>query len=115
MAPEEDQMYVRVDGHEEILNNLSSIERVINNINEASKVLKEVREIKEQALDMMYSNVQELNENLENIDMEMPEIEGQESASIPQSSDIEIETDSSVDEIHNELQNLQKELSQLGN
>ncbi len=114
MAPEEDQMYVRVDGHEEILNNLSSIERVIRNINEASKVLKDVRDIKEQALDMMYSNVQELNENLENIDVEMPEIQGQES-SIPATDDIDIESNSSVDEIHNELQSLQKELSQLGN
>ena len=115
MGHEDDQMYVRVDGHEEILNNLSSIERVIKNINEASKVLKDVRDIKEQAIDMMYSNVQELNENLENIDVEMPEINGQEKSSIPSADSVEVKTDNSVDEIHNELQNLQKELSQLGN
>jgi len=115
MGQKDDQMYVRVDGHEEILNNLSSIERVIENINEASKVLKDVRDIKEQAIDMMYSNVQELNENLENIDVEMPEIKGSEKSSIPSADSVEVNTDSSVDDIHSELQSLQEELSKLGN
>jgi chromosome segregation ATPase len=120
MAPEDEQFYVRINGHEEILQNLESLEEVIQNINEAAQVLKQVRDVKEQALDTIYSNVQELNEGLENIEMEMPEVEGNQGggtpeANLPESADVDVEVDNSVNEIHDELENLQRELSQLGN
>jgi prefoldin subunit 5 len=114
MAKEEDQLYVRIDGHEEVLEDLKSIEEVVKNINEASKVLEEVRGIKEKAIDSIYSNVQELNERLESIDMEMPELEEGKQPEMPE-ADMDVEVDSSVDEIHEELQTLQEELSKLGN
>jgi chromosome segregation ATPase len=118
MAPEDEQFYVRINGHEEILQNLESLEEVIQNISEAAQVLKQVRDVKEQALDTIYSNVQELNEGLDNIEMEMPEVEGNQGtpeANLPESADVDVEVDNSVDEIHDELENLQRELSQLGN
>jgi chromosome segregation ATPase len=118
MAPEDEQFYVRINGHEEILQNLDSLEEVIQNINEAAQVLKQVRDVKEQALDTIYSNVQELNEGLDNIEMQMPEVEGNQGSSqpdLPDSANVDVEVDNSVDEIHDELQNLQQELSQLGN
>ena len=116
MAPEDDQFYVRINGHQEVLQNLNSLEAVIQNINEAAEVLKQVRGIKEQAIDTIQSNVNELNEGLENIEMEMPEVEGQPDtqATIPEGAEADIEVDSSVDDIHSELENLQQELSQLG-
>ena len=114
MPSEEDQFYVRIDGHREVLQDLESVEELVNNINEAINVLEEMRDIKEKAIDSVYSNVQELNERLESIQMEMPELEEGADTELPD-TDMDVEVDNSVDEIHNELQDLQKELSKLGN
>ena len=112
MPSEEDQFYVRIDGHREVLQDLESVEELVNNINEAINVLEEMRDIKEQAIDSVYSNVQELNERLESIQMEMPELEEGADTELPD-TDMDGEVDNIVDEIHNELQDLQKELSKL--
>lgn len=114
MPKEEDQFYVRIDGHEEMLQDLSSVENLVQNVDEALKVLDEVRDIKEKAIDSVYSNVQELNERLESIQTEMPELGDESRPQMPESGGMDVEVDDSVDEIHDELQNLQKELSRLG-
>lgn len=99
-----------------MLQNLERLENIIQNINEASEILDQVREVKVTAIDTIFSNIQEMNESLENFEMAMPDVEGQPKpqTSIPESQQVDEEVDSSVDEIHDELEDLQRELSKLG-
>jgi len=116
MAPEDDQLYVRINQQEEMLGSLENLENIIRNINEASEILKQVRQVKITAIDTMSSNIQKLNENLEDFQMAMPEVEGQPNptSEMVQPEVDDVETDSSVNEIHEELEDLQQELSKLG-
>ncbi|MFB6241496.1 MAG: hypothetical protein ABEJ36_01690 [Candidatus Nanosalina sp.] len=118
MASEDEQFYVRIDGSEEILDDLNSLETRLENINEASEILKQIRAVREKAIDTIYSNVQELEEELDDIEMNLPEVEAQQEieSNIPEEATAEQpEVDNSVEEIHEELESLQEELSKLGN
>jgi uncharacterized protein YoxC len=116
MAPEDEQLYVRINQQERMLEDLEKLESVIENINEASDILEQVREVKVTAIDTIFSNIQEINETLEDFEMSMPDVEGQAQleTSVPDREEGDVEVESSVDEIHDELQDLQRELSQLG-
>jgi len=116
MAPEDDQLYVRINQQDEMLQNMEKLEKIIANINEASNILDQVRDVKVTAIDTIFSNIQEMNETLENFEMSMPDVEGQPApqTELPEQSNVEVENDSSVDDIHDELQELQRELSNLG-
>jgi len=119
MASEEDQLYVRVDGYKVLLQDLEAVRQIINNINEAADVLRQVRQVKEKTVDTVYENVDRLNDKLEDIEMEVPEVEDAQMArqvnvdtgEVQQQQEQEI--DGSVQELHSELQNLQSELSDL--
>jgi len=116
MAPEDDQLYVRINQQEEMLGSLENLENIVRNINEASEILKQVRQVKITAIDTMSSNIQKLNENLEDFQMAMPEVEGQPNptSEMVQPEVDDVEPESSVNEIHEELEDLQQELSKLG-
>ena len=116
MAPEDDQLYVRINQQEEMLGSLDNLNQIVNNIEEASQILKQVRQVKVTAIDTISSNIQKLNENLEDFQMAMPEVEGQPNptSEIVQPKVDNVETESSVNEIHEELEDLQQELSKLG-
>lgn len=116
MAPEDDQLYVRINQQQEMVRDLDNLDSIIENINEATDILNQVREVKVTAIDTISSNIQKLNENLENFQMAMPEVEGQPETTTQQiSQDVEeVDPQNSVSEIHDELENLQDELNKLG-
>lgn len=115
MAPEDDQLYVRVDGYKVLLQDLEAVRQIIGNIQEASEVLSQVRDVKEKSIDTIYENITRLNEKLEDVEMEMPEVEGSNVATYdpPEKSESN-RIDDSVEELHSELETLQDELSGLG-
>jgi len=118
MASEQDQLYVRIEGYKILLQDLEAIRQIIDNIHEASEVLAQVRDVKEKSIDTIYENVDRLNDKLEDVEMEMPEVEEnggsqvEYSEAVSQSDSGQI--DDSVQELHSELETLQDELSDLG-
>ena len=117
MPPEDDQLYVRVDGYKVLLQDLEAIRQIIDNIKEAEEVLEQVRIVKEKSIDTIYENVDRLNDKLEDVEVEMPEVEpGQQTTSVEVEQHQQVDhIDDSVNELHSELENLQDELSDLGN
>ncbi|MFB6144306.1 MAG: hypothetical protein ABEJ98_03270 [Candidatus Nanohaloarchaea archaeon] len=116
MASENDQLYVRVDGYKVLLQDLEAIRQIIDNIREASEVLSQVRTVKEKSIDTIYENLDRLNEKLEDVEVEMPEVDEMETAEVDFAHGQEAENDridDSVRELHSELENLQSELSSL--
>lgn len=116
MPSEQDQLYVRVDGYKVLLQDLEAINQIIDNIQEASQVLEQVRIVKEKSIDTIYENIDRLNDKLEDLEVEMPEVEPGEQISIegePEPDPEQERIDDSVSELHSELENLQDELSDL--
>jgi vacuolar-type H+-ATPase subunit I/STV1 len=116
MPAEDDQLYVRVDGYKVLLQDLEAIRQIIDNIKEAEEVLEQVRIVKEKSIDTIYENVDRLNDKLEDVEVEMPEVEPGQQVSVQQVEQHEQvdHIDDSVNELHSELENLQDELSDLG-
>jgi len=117
MASEQDQLYVRVEGYKILLQDLEAIRQIIDNIHEASEVLAQVREVKEKSIDTIYENIDRLNDKLEDVEMEMPEVEDDGGSQIEYSEAAQQQSgqiDDSVKELHSELETLQDELSDLG-
>jgi|GEM_PF-1333038 hypothetical protein len=117
MAPEDDQLYVRINQQQDMVRNLEDLDEIINNINEATEILNQVREVKVTAIDTISSNIEKLNESLENFEMAMPEVEGEQDHTVDQISEQtqeKVSSRNSVNEIHDELENLQDELNKLG-
>jgi len=117
MAPEDDQLYVRINQQQDMVRNLEDLGSIIDNINEATEILNQVREVKVTAIDTISSNIEKLNESLENLDMAMPEVEGEQDRTVEEISDQtqeDVNSRNSVNEIHDELENLQDELNKLG-
>jgi uncharacterized coiled-coil DUF342 family protein len=117
MAPEDDQLYVRINQQQDMVGNLEDLDGIINNINEATEILNQVREVKVTASDTISSNIEKLNESLENFEMAMPEVEGEQDHTVEEISDqtqSSVSSRNSVNEIHDELENLQDELNKLG-
>ena len=106
-------LFVKVEGYKNILQELEAIRQIIENMNEAVEVLDKVRSVKEKSIETFLENVDRLNERLEGVNGQLPEVEGYEThqlAEIPDESPI----DDSVQELHGELKDLKKELSELG-
>jgi len=115
MPPQDDQLYVRVDGYNVLLQDLEAIRQIIDNIKEAEEVLGQVRIVKEKSIDTIYENVDRLNDKLEDVEVEMPEIEPGQQTSVEVEQNQQVDhIDDSVNELHSELENLQDELSDLG-
>jgi archaellum component FlaC len=115
MSNEREELYVRVDGYRVLLQDLEAVNQIIENIREASEVLSQVRDVKEKSIDTIYENIDRLNEKLEDIEMEMPEVDGAPTVEYaPEGHEEPDRIDDSVQELHSELNNLQDELSDLG-
>ncbi|WEL23016.1 hypothetical protein [Candidatus Nanohalovita haloferacivicina] len=137
MDSEQDQLYVKLDGYRELLNDLDSVEKTITNIEEAMEVLRQVRSVKQTAIDTVNENIEHLNNELGEVAGQMPELEDnvpadelddrqsaggqqvvqQQSNDFGQeqsfSEDQGPELDNSIDELRDELDDLQNELSGL--
>lgn len=117
MASEQDQLYVRIEGYKILLQDLEAIRQIIENIHEASEVLAQVRDVKEKSIDTIYENIDRLNDKLEDVEMEMPEVEDGGASEVEYSEAAQSQSgqiDDSVQELHSELETLQDELSDLG-
>lgn len=111
---EQDQLYVRVDGYKVLLQDLEAVRQILENIEEAAEVLRQVRQVKEKTVDTVYENIDRLNDKLEDIEMEVPDVED---TAMPSQVDLDTgdhsPVDDSVQELHTELETLQEELSEL--
>jgi len=115
--PERDQLYVKLEGHQDLQQELHSINHIVQNIEQAEDLLDEVRKIKEKTIQNIQENILELNQRIENINNEMPNVEDQEfSADISPQTNNETqneEIDQSVNQLHNQLETLKNELNEL--
>lgn len=140
--PEDDSLFVRVEGYKVILQDLEAVRQILENMKEAVHVLNQVEEVKEQSIKTFMENVDRLNEQLESIEGEMPrlkDLEGggsvkitaeepqqqqsqqqpvrdeppvQQQAQQPQQEPEEA-VDDSIRELHDELKGLKDELDEL--
>nr|EGQ40410.1 MAG: hypothetical protein J07AB56_11390 [Candidatus Nanosalinarum sp. J07AB56] len=117
---QEDQLYVRVDGYNVLLEDLEAVRQTVENISEAADVLQQVREVKSKTLNTMETNLGRLDGRLEDLQQEMPENGAQtQPETVEQTTRQEPEPvqepqiDDSVRELQDELQNLQSELQGL--
>ncbi|MEF8880669.1 MAG: hypothetical protein V5A72_02470 [Candidatus Nanohaloarchaea archaeon] len=113
--PEKDQLYVKIEGHEDLLKELNSINNIIRNIEEADTVLTDLRQLKRKTIQNIRENVSELNQRIENIHQDIPQLEDEEFAAdiSPEEQQVEPEIDESVSELHNQLETLKSELQEL--
>jgi|APHM01.1.fsa_nt_gi hypothetical protein len=115
--PEQDQLYVKLEGHEDLRQELHSINHIVKNIEEASQLLDEVREIKGKTIQNIQENILELNQRIENIHGEMPNVDDQNfSADISPNKETQEEKeeiDQSVNQLHDQLETLKSELQEL--
>jgi prefoldin subunit 5 len=112
--PEQDQLYVKIEGHEKLVQELNTINGIIKNIEEADEVLGNLRDLKKKTIKNMEENIVELNERIENIHQGMPHLEEQEmAADVSPEQEQEPEIDESVNQLHNQLETLKDELQEL--
>jgi DNA repair exonuclease SbcCD ATPase subunit len=113
---EKDQLYVKIEGHQDLLQELKSVDRLVRNIEEADEVLEQTRGLKMKTIENIRQNVSELNDRIESIHTEMPQLGDEELAadiSPGQDQEQEPEIDESVNELHNQLETLKSELEEL--
>jgi len=113
---DQEQLYVKLDGHEDLRQELHSINHIVKNIEEASDVLDEVRQVKHKTIQNIQENILELNQRIENIYGEMPSVEEREMAadvSMDKEMQEETQIDESVNDLHEQLQTLKSELNEL--
>mgnify|MGYP002761486801 CR=1 FL=1 len=115
--PDQEQLYVKLEGHDDLRQELRSINHVINNIEEASDVLDDIRQVKHKTIQNIQENILELNQRIENIYGQIPAVEDQK---IPADTNKETEIqeqnneiDESVNELHDQLKTLKDELHQI--
>jgi DNA repair exonuclease SbcCD ATPase subunit len=120
--PEKDQLYVKIEGHEDLLQELNSVNQLVQNIEEADEVLDQIRELKQKTIQNIRENVMELNQRIENVHREMPRVEEGGAANVAPKTDLEApddpaprneEIDESVNQLHNQLETLKDELEEL--
>lgn len=72
----EDPFFVKVDGQEQILQNLNDIGQLTTNVREALKILEQTRDLKEKTLNNVAESLTALNNKLTGIADEVPRVEG---------------------------------------
>ena len=108
-----DSLFVKVDGYKVILQDLEVIRQIIENMKEAISVLNRVAEVKEKSIVTFMENISHLNEKLESISSQMPDI-GQSPAKTEIGfSPSKKVISNSVNDLRGELEMLRDELSKL--
>ena len=113
--PDQDQLYVKLEGHKDLRQELHTINHLVQNVQEASHLLDEIRGIKQKTIQNIEENIIELNKRIENIYGDMPNVEDQElSADVSPDQPEETEQiDQSVNQLHDQLETLKSELQEL--
>ncbi|MFB6114993.1 MAG: hypothetical protein ABEK04_01775 [Candidatus Nanohalobium sp.] len=113
-SDQQDQLYVKIDGQDTIINDLESVQQIVENIREASQVLKEAREVRQRSIESIQNNVSKLNGSLQGLQSSLPQVEGgaqPQEIDVDETPQVDSNVDDSVQELHSELENLQNELS----
>jgi len=107
----DDQLYVKLDGQNDIEEELNSVQGTIANVNEALEVLREVRTVRENAISKIYENISHLDDSVKRLEGQLPGVDNSHTIK----DDVQpAEIDGSVQELHSELETLQNELERLG-
>jgi len=72
--PDDDSLFVRVEGYKVILQDLEAVRQILENMKEAIHVLNQVESVKEQSIETFLENVDRLNDKLESVEGEMPRL-----------------------------------------
>ena len=72
--PDDDSLFVRVEGYKVILQDLEAVRQILENMKEAIHVLNQVEAVKEQSIETFLENVDRLNDKLESVEGEMPRL-----------------------------------------
>ncbi|MDY6770998.1 MAG: hypothetical protein SV186_03520 [Candidatus Nanohaloarchaea archaeon] len=123
---DDDSLFVRVEGYKVILQDLEAVRQIIENMKEAVTVMNQVDKVKEKSIETFLENVDRLNDKLDSIDAEMPQmrdmeqggsvtIEREQSQQVQQQqpADSEEVVDDSIHDLQDELQGLKDELDKL--
>ncbi len=73
-SDQEKPVYVRVEGYKYVLQNLEAVRQILENMGETVGVLKKLEDMKERSIETFVDNVQRLDERLDVINNEFPEI-----------------------------------------
>lgn len=122
---EDEELFVRVEGYKDILQDLEAIKQIIENAREAVEVMNQVDRVKEKSIQTFMENIQRLNSKLDEVDSQLPKMketpvpektpEPKETPQKSPSKNIEQEEmiDESIKDLHTELKGLKDELDKL--
>lgn len=75
MTDQRDQLFVKVDGYQEVLDELTSVKDTMTEMQDALDVIREIRDVKENTLNTFLDHINTLNKRLENIARELPDVD----------------------------------------
>ncbi len=73
-SDDEGPIYVRVEGYKDVLQNLEAVRQILENMGETVHVIRKLEDMKERSIETFIDNVEKLDERLEMIDREFPEV-----------------------------------------
>lgn len=118
----EEPLFIKVPGYKNILQDLVGVKQILTNMKESVEVLHEVQQVKERSIEVFVENVERLNQQLADIDGQLPAIEEMdihiaEDISHGDLDDANIEEgeviDEAVHDLKGELESLRGELNKL--
>ncbi len=74
-SDEEEPVYVRIEGYKYVLQNLEAVRQILENMGETVNVLKKLEDMKERSIETFLDNVQRLDERLDVINDEFPNVQ----------------------------------------
>lgn len=101
------ELFVKIDEHTEVANELINIKKDIKAIIETISLLSKAEKLKEDAITKMEDNLKKLNGKLQNVERRLMEPEG---ISVPEEGLIRKEK---LTDLHSDLESLKSELSRL--
>ncbi len=119
----EEPLFIKVPGYRNVLQDLIGVKQILTNMKESVEVLHEVQQVKEHSIEVFIENVERLNQQLADIDSQIPEIEEMDVNIAEDIAHHKIETgthhdddeviDEAVKDLKGELEELRGELGKL--
>ncbi len=75
MTGKREPLFVKVDGYRSILEDLDATRQHLAHLQESLDVLRQLRDVKQETLEVFLGNLDALNDRLENVARELPEVE----------------------------------------
>lgn len=118
----EEPLFIKVPGYRDVLQDLVGIQQILKNMKNSVEVLHEVQQVKEHSIQVFVENVNRLNQQLNDIDSQLPEIENMNLHIAEDIAQHKVDThpdhddeviDEAVKDLKGELEDLQSELGKL--